>query len=59
MLPLTSTLLPIAGTDPHHGDYWLVKLSFGTDWGEQGYIRMARNRGNMCGIASQAAYPLV
>uniref|UniRef100_UPI00398E45CA procathepsin L-like n=1 Tax=Pristiophorus japonicus TaxID=55135 RepID=UPI00398E45CA len=39
--------------------YWIVKNSWGTGWGDQGYIKMAKNRRNHCGIASYGVYPIV
>jgi len=39
-------------------DYFQVKNSWGTDWGMDGYVMMARNRGNACGIATDANIPI-
>jgi C1A family cysteine protease len=69
---LTSTS---CGTNLDHGvtivsygtengiDYWNVKNSWGSSWGEGGYVRIARssstNDAGICGIALQPSFPTV
>merc|ERR1712014_134454 len=46
-----------AGLNTAEG-YYLVKNSWGSSWGDSGYLKISTS-GNVCGITSQPSYPTV
>ena len=43
------------GVDDSAGGYWKVRNSWGTSWGESGFIRLAYGK-DMCGITTDVTY---
>lgn len=38
-------------------DFYIIKNSWGTSWGEEGYVRFAANKNNMCAISNYGVVP--
>ncbi|GCB76086.1 cathepsin K-like [Scyliorhinus torazame] len=51
-------VLLIGYVDEHPTGYWIIKNSWGTSWGERGYIRLVKGK-NMCKITHCASYPII
>ncbi|CAH8350273.1 unnamed protein product [Eruca vesicaria subsp. sativa] len=48
------------GTSSEGQDYWIIRDSLGSNWGESGYIKLQRNvndSAGKCGVAMLASYP--
>ncbi|DBA03244.1 TPA: hypothetical protein N0F65_011603 [Lagenidium giganteum] len=38
------------GTDPTAGDYWVLKNSYGTQWGDKGFLKLVADKKLNCGL---------
>jgi cathepsin L len=47
------------GTDENGVDFWTLKNSWAATWGEEGYIRMARNKNKHCRIGDHVCMPVL
>ncbi|CAF1132179.1 unnamed protein product [Adineta ricciae] len=57
---LDFSLLAIGyGTTQDNQEYYILKNQWTTRWGMDGYVLMARNKNNQCGLATMASYALI
>jgi len=51
------------GTESVGGDYYILRNSWGTTWGESGYMKLGRGsaygKAGECGVLSKPYYPVV
>jgi C1A family cysteine protease len=50
------TLVGYGYDDDVQKPYWIIKNSWGEYWGESGYLRLAKDAGNMCGVTTLASW---
>ena len=57
LLPMANHILSIVGwgRDATHGDYWLLRNSWGTYWGENGFAKIMMHKDNL-GIENSCSY---
>jgi cathepsin L len=56
---LNHAVLAVGYSSYQNNSFIIVKNSWGSDWGMDGYIYMSTNISNMCGMATNASYPLI
>lgn len=56
---LSHAVLVVGYGTESNNDYWIVKNSWSTEWGERGYVRIARNKDNACGLATFPSIPIL
>ena len=57
--PFHAVLVVGYGEEENGIKYWIVKNSWGTKWGENGYVRMRKDHLDNCGIGNEGFYPLI
>mmetsp|Transcript_7903 Transcript_7903/g.11071 ORF Transcript_7903/g.11071 Transcript_7903/m.11071 type:complete len:624 (-) Transcript_7903:153-2024(-) len=57
LLPMPNHILSIVGwgTDPDHGEYWIIRNSWGTYWGEDGFAKI-RMGGKNLGVEQSCSW---
>ncbi|XP_048848522.1 cathepsin K-like [Brienomyrus brachyistius] len=55
---INHAILVVGYSSTDQGKYWIIKNSWGKGWGMEGYMHLARNSNNACGIATYANYPI-
>lgn len=53
---LNFALLLVGYGSSNGQDYWIARNEWGSSWGQNGDVLLARNKNNNCGVASSACY---